>query len=232
MTDAVITGDIKLYGFKELETVLHNLAGNAGLKILQDTWKASIKPMQQEIIQRAPTGPSGELKRSILIRKARRSEYPVAYQIYVRGKRTAKNKETGKRDIIGGAWYARFVELGAKAHWMPKEYIASVKSKRFRRLAGLEKGEGALVSSKEIHYQEKKYMVFWVNGRKIIVTHVWHPGIEVGVKGRPFMRPVFDERRQSTIDNFGSNLVHAIQAYFRGNPVGMGMAETLSAGVM
>jgi HK97 gp10 family phage protein len=188
-----ISGEIKLQGFDELEKILAGLAGNDGLDIIRKSLRLSAEAMRKEAVRRAPQD-TGELKRNIRLRVNRRSGYSASYQIYVKRSRTQKNKTTGKRERIGGAWYAHFLEFGVKSHMVPK---------------------------RKESYRTK------LHGRWVTVTQFQHPGM----RPHPFMRPTFDETQAATINRFGSNTIGAIQNYFRGNPVGMGMAE-ISAGVL
>ncbi len=115
-----ITGTIQLHGFTELEKILAGLAGNDGLNILKKSMKSAAEGMRKEVVNKVPQD-TGELKRSIRLKVNRKSTDSVAYQIYVIRTRRKKNKVTGKRDIIGGGYYAHFLEFGTKAHMVPKK---------------------------------------------------------------------------------------------------------------
>lgn len=222
MTESIISGEIKLKGFDELEKILSGLSREDGMKILRQSLGKAATVIQQAAIDKAPSD-SGELRRNIKIRIWRKSQYPVGYQIYVRAKRFQKNKSTGKREIAGLAYYAYFIEYGTgiygpkkKAFWIPRNasgYLLYGPEKK-RRWHGVRNAGDVM-----------KFTT--TSGKTIFVRRFKSEGM----KARPFLRPAFDENVNRTIDRFGSEAVDRVKNYFVGNPVGMGMSE-ISAGVM
>lgn len=184
MVDASLSGDIKLYGFDELDKAFERVKDESKGDVLRKALREGARVVLDAAKRKVPKD-TGELSRNIRMKFVKKGLYSAQYNIFVA--RSRKRKVNGTLQVVGGGYYGHMIEYGTglygpkgREYWIPRK------------------------SGKVVKFIDKR------TGKEVVVERFKHPGM----RPRPFMRPAFDENKRRTIDVFGMEFGKGIEAAF------------------